>query len=294
MLPSGNQDVIGIIVDCLREDPNERPAAAEVAQALRKVLAPKAGSSVGAKVLGGVGVTGLVAAVLLNVFADPKYDVQFELQPSVASVYLDGQLLSGSSARVEPGMHQVLAVGTDHYGEVRSINADDDLVVSLTLEPAGYPSFAEFEAFNRLFQDDTTLEAIDRVDMAYVPYQRLLALKRFQITGDTSQTATIVSELNALAKVGDPTAQLMLFVANFDQVISGDRFSNLIQQASNSGYGLATFYQALHYRWAREQSGEFNITSLQVYRGLMALAQEQGLEFAGDFVEQADAVLQSG
>ena len=129
--------------------------------------------------------------------------------------------------------------------------------------------------------------------MDYMPFQRLLKLKEYQIAGETGETALLVSNLNALARVGDPAAQLMLFIAHRDEVISGDRFSDLIQQASNSGYGLATFYQALHYRWERERDDAFGISSLQVYRSLMALAQTQGLDFAQRLVEEADSVLQS-
>ncbi len=144
--------------------------------------------------------------------------------------------------------------------------------------------------FNRLW-DEADPDTIAGVEMTYAPYQLLLQLKEYQVRGDTGEIALMVADLNALAKVGDPAAQLMLFVANFDMVISGDRLSGLVQQASNSGYGLATYYQALHYRWSRERNDELDLTSLQVYRGLMALAEEQGLGFARMFVEEADSVL---
>jgi hypothetical protein len=94
--------------------------------------------------------------------------------------------------------------------------------------------------------------------------------------------------------VGDPAAQVILFVANFDQVIEGDRFSGLVQQASNSGYGLATFFQALHYQWSKSSDDGLDLSSLQVYRSLMALAQDQGLTFADMYVKQADDLLNQG
>ena len=94
-----------------------------------------------------------------------------------------------------------------------------------------------------------------------------------------------------LAGAGDPVAQTILFLADFDMVIEGDRF-NMIQQASNSGYGLATFLQALHYQWSKTgEDGTMDLSSLQVFRSLMALADEQGLKFANMYVQQADDLL---
>ena len=270
-----------------------RPSAAEAAGLLRALLQPKAAVSLGAKLLAGVGVAGLGAAVLFSLFANPEYAVDFQVTPAGASLYVDGQRLDGTLANVEPGLHQVLVVDQDHFGQVIALDAQGDAEMPVTLEPIGEPTFEQFEQFNSLFQNEVALDDLAGVDMPYLPYQQLLKLKEHQLRGETSKIDAMVGDLNALAKVGDPAAQLMLFVANFDQVITGDRFSGLIQQASNSGYGLATFYQALHYRWARERDDQLDIGSLQVYRSLMALALEQGLEFAAQFVEQADSVLQS-
>ncbi len=290
LLPSDCADVAGVIADCLQENPEKRPTGAEVAELLGAVLQPPVVKTLGGRILGAVGIAGLIGAVLFNLFADPKYDLQFRVAPEVADLYVDGQLLAGTAVSVGPGLHQVLVVEPGHYGQVLMLDATNDTEVPIELEPIDEPTFGQFEVFNRLW-DEADAATIAGVEMTYEPYRLLLKLKEYQVRGDTGEIALMVADLNALAKVGDPAAQLMLFVANFDMVISGDRLSGLVQQASNSGYGLATYYQALHYRWSRERNDELDLTSLQVYRGLMALAEEQGLGFARMFVEEADGVL---
>ena len=290
LLPSDCADVARIIADCLNADPESRPTGAEVATLLGAVLQPPVVKTLGGRILGGVGIAGLISAVLFILFADPKYDLEFAVAPDAADVYLDGQLLAGTTVSVEPGLRQVLIVEPAHYGQVLMLDVVGDTEVPIELEPIGEPTFSQFEVFNRLW-DEADPDTIAGVEMAYAPYQLLLQLKEYQVRGDTGGIALMVADLNSLAKVGDPAAQLMLFVANFDMVISGDRLSGLVQQASNSGYGLATYYQALHYRWSRERDDQLDLTSLQVYRGLMALAEEQGLGFARMFVEEADSVL---
>ncbi|MCZ6711440.1 MAG: serine/threonine protein kinase [Gammaproteobacteria bacterium] len=294
LLPDGCEDIVEILADCLREDPDDRPDATEVAERLQALIEPGNVRSKLARILTASGFVVLIGALIFTQLTSSKYQLEFAIAPASASIYVDGQLLGDTSTEVEQGTHQLLVVEPDHYGRAIAVDTDEDAVVAVTLEQLDLPTFEEFTAFNRLFRDDTPLAEVVPEAVGYQPFQRLLALRGHQRRNEPAEMALLVGELNALAAVGDPAAQVILFIANFDEVIDGDRYSGLVQQASNSGYGLATFYQALHYQWAKAEDGALDLSSLQVYRSLMALAQDQGLAFANTFVKQADQLLNAG
>lgn len=293
-LPNDCDGVIDVLADCLREDPDDRPTASEVAERLKALIEPRVVKSKTARILTASGFAVLIGALIFTQLTSSRYQLDLAIVPASASIYMDGQLLGDTTAEIDPGPHQLLVVEPGHYGRVISMDADEDVVVEVTLNQLGLPTFEEFTEFNRLFRDDAPLDEVLPGAVAYEPFQRLLKLRGHQRRDEAQELARLVGDLNALASVGDPSAQVILFVANFDQVIDGDRFSGLVQQASNSGYGLATFYQALHYQWAQAEDGALDLSSLQVYRSLMALAQDQGLTFADMYVKQADQLLTAG
>ena len=295
MLPDGCDDVVAVLADCLREDPDDRPSAAEAAERLQALVEPPIVRSKTARILTAAGFTVLIGALIFTQLTAAKYQLDFTVTPASASIYIDGQLLADNTTEIDERTHQLLVVESGHYGRVIPVQAEDDLVLDVSLDPVGLPTFEEFTEFNRLFRDDAPLDEVQPDAVAYEPFQRLLKLRSHQRREETGELAQLRAELNALAAVGDPAAQVILFVANFDQVIEGDRFSGLVQQASNSGYGLATFFQALHYQWAQaDEDGSLDLSSLQVYRSLMALAEQQGLAFADMYVNQADELLNAG
>jgi len=293
LLPENCGDVVDLLADCLREDPDDRPAASEVAERLQALIEPRIVKSKTARILTAAGFVVLIGALVYSLWSSSKYELDVGVTPASASVYVDGQLLNSDAAEIESGPHQLLIVEPGHYGKAISMNVDDDVAVEVKLDDLGLPTFEEFTEFNRLFRDDAPLQEVVPEAVSYEPFQRLLQLRAYQRREQVEQLEQLRQELNALAAVGDPAAQVILFVANFDQVIAGDRFSGLVQQASNSGYGLATFFQALHYQWSKTQNDALDLSSLQVYRSLMALAREQGLTFADMYVKQADELLTS-
>jgi serine/threonine protein kinase len=293
LLPEGCDEVVEVLADCLREDPDDRPSASEVAERLQALIEAPIVRSKTAVILTVCGFTVLIGALIFTQLTSSKHQLDFAVTPASASIYMDGQLLGEGGTEIEGGAHQVLVVDPDHYGRVISVDGDDDATIEVSLAQLATPSFEQFSEFNRLFRDDAPLAEVVADAVSYEPFQRLLKLRGHQRRDEATELAQLVAELNALAAVGDPAAQVILFVANFDQVIDGDRFSGLVQQASNSGYGLATFFQALHYQWAHAEEGALDLSSLQVYRSLMAMAESQGLAFADTYVKQADELLNS-
>jgi hypothetical protein len=291
LLPSGCSKVMDVLANCLREDPDERASATEIAAQIHALRAPKAARSKLTIGLVSAGFVALIAALVATQFNQSQYQIDVVAEPAEAVLYLDGQLIRNGTIKVEGGAHRLVAVEPGHYGKIIALDSSDDAQIEVTLEKIGLPSFEEFIEFNRLFSGDVAVEELIPDAVAYEPFQRLIQIRGHTRRDETAQLDLLISDQSALAGAGDPAAQTILFLADFDMVIEGDRF-NLIQQASNSGYGLATFFQALHYQWSKTgEDGTMDLSSLQVWRSLMALSEEQGLKFANMYVQQADDLL---
>ena len=290
LLPKGCSKVMEILTECLREDPEDRLDAAEVGRRIKALHEPKAARSKVAMIATAVGFTILIGALVASQFSQLEYELDVTIQPPSATLFVDGQFVVDGHAMVEAGPHDLLVVEPQHYGQFLMVENEDDASVEIVLEKMRAPTFEEFTEYQRL--SEASSDELGPGANSYEPFQRLLTLRRHQLREESVELTRLVNDLNALAGAGDPAAQTILFLANFDMVIEGDKFSGFIQQASNSGYSLATFFQALHYRWSKtEEDGSLKLASLQVYRSLTALAQDQGLSFADMYVKEADDLL---
>ena len=111
---------------------------------------------------------------------------------------------------------------------------------------------------------------------------------------EISGLQTQQDRLLALVAAGDAPAQLVLFLAADEGILNIPQVEReaYLSQASEAGYGLATFYKALKDRRAAAMSpeGESQETLLKLARD-MERAASQGLSFAGAFAADARQAL---
>ena len=218
--------------------------------------------------------------------------MSFDVKPTNAEIFIDGDRLENSETRLARGQHQVVVVNKDSYGQLLTIDAPLESRYSVSLKPLDLPSETEFREFTDLDHDER-VDDVPQGNVTFPPYVALLDLRTDHLKGRQAVFNEQVKGLRVLAESGDPASRLILFVA-FSNKLLDDPTNNVvdwIRETSNEGYALATYYYALYYRWSHDVDGTFDATALREYRDLMALAVKQGLGFADTALRESDDAL---
>ena len=317
-LPSTAKFCATFIGECLRLEPSERPSAHQCVVMLtdligdRSILRSRPSQAVlyvavAALVLAGGAyvLTKFVPGELSNrtrpsIATDsPSNNVlslaNFDVQPSSARIFIDGERLTSAGSRLTEGSHQAAVINRVSYGQLLSVDTSLANRYAVSLQPIDLPTQTEFVEFNRRFNADSPVSEAVPGNIRYAPYLALLELRADHLQGRQTAVAERLMSLRALARYGDPVSRLMLFIAATDHLVDDPTDSTLewVEEASKDGYALATFYYALHYRWSHEVDGALDATALRGFRDLMAQAQRQGLGFAADAVRDAEELLRN-
>jgi hypothetical protein len=289
-LGGGASGLAQIIARCLQMDPDGRPDAATLAADLQE-LEPVRRPALPALAAGAVllaATLGLIGLVW-NPFADPEVTLRAGPAEARPAVWVDGAPVREPTIRLAPGIHEFAAVAPGYFGALVVAEIADDTELPIELERLDAPTFEEFSAVTAVLEEGD-LEAVRATRVDYPLYADLLTLREAQLTGDAGRIAVIRHRLSTLAPLGDAASQLGLYLAADDQLVQiapGEQ-RRWLKEASDSGYGLATFYLATWDEYEARQDGEVTDAEAQGLRGLYAIAASQGLPFAADFVRRMD------
>lgn len=294
------------IAECLNMNPDQRPSADQCSATL-KTFCNKTSARLSRRHVIYLSIVGLI---LLGMFTftqnfNPEdnikpqsvpelIQVDFDLQPAAAAIYIDGKRLQQSTLKLAKGKHQTLVIDRAYYGRHLFIDPSVSTQFSIHLERLSVPSFNEFSEFHSRFSKETSLSEVHHENLTYRPYKTLIELRANYLQDQKTAITEKVQQLRALAEFGDPASQLILFLAKDENLIAENTEQTVewLKQASVAGYALATYYYALHYRAIQEVDNMLNPSSLTVFRDLMTMSHRQGLDFADRFVREANQLLQ--
>lgn len=288
------RDLLGLIEACLRIQPADRPTAGEVAAAL-PLLAPSlpaAGTAsrrwrlpIAGSLLAGI-------AVALAWLLMPPAPAQLSVSPDSARVFVDGDEVSAPVVQLEPGAHRVHVLAPNHIGRMIELDVEPGQTLSTELTPLTLPDYDEFVAFHERFEGKGQTSG-DSV--SYPPYRELLNLHAAVTDGAADRVGAWREQAMALARLGDPVARMQAFLAESEALLEFPQHDTLawLREASDEGFGLASYYLALHYRWANETDAGLTLEALREFRSLMQRAADQGLSFAVPELTAIDQELES-
>lgn len=299
-----------LIAECLSRDAKKRPTAESCVTRLTTFVDGDiaTNATIAAKRQRiqwlGLGIVLLVALIVTQAFdwgrggltgrsTTELIPVEFAITPNTATVYVDGKRLEGPRLELAKGEHQVLVIDKSYFGRYSLLDPSLNEQFSLQLKPLTLPNFEEFSEFHSRFHQETQLKDVQNNNLTYYPFTTLLDLRVAFLQAKQSIINDKVKQLKALANVGDPASQLIIFLASDERLIdeSYDQTLTWLREASIKGYALATYYYALHFRGKKEVDNMLDHESMKVFRDIMAMANRQGLAFAERFVQEADALL---
>ena len=281
-----DSDLVALIARCLQAEPDDRPSADEMAAELERIsrkTKPNLRLIAALVVAAGLAFAGMF-------FTVDDRPPSVSLNPPDANIYIDGQRLVGPLELDGSGTKEVVLVLNGYYGQVVDVDlsADDP---QLSLQPWSVPTYDEYVQFNTVTDRTQTLDTLRASQFKNPVFAQLLRMNIDFVSGNSSGLKTLKDHLVQLAENGDAPAQLALFLANDESfvVLEDDEVQDYITRASQAGYPLATFYAALNYR-LRElntRSGQDEV-AVKDYIALLRRAEQQGLTWARNFIEDAE------
>ena len=243
------------IIRCLRDEPDARPPAAECRAWLechsqaRPPPKPRLAMMAGALI-------GIAAAIGLGVFmlhrsmAGIALDVQ--RLPLTAKVFIDRRPVSGSSAHLAPGSHEIAAIAPGYYGELKRVTlaaGRNPQAVEFALEPTRLPSRADEERFIKLADAPRVTEA----DVASVVERTLNTALRAKILYQGSAAKEfdgLAHDVDVLRSLGDTRAAVagMIIDGIKKGTMSGLPVTQSLLTASENGDAMASIFVAANFR----------------------------------------------
>lgn len=305
------KDFAGLLGRCLRFEPSARPSAAECRDwLLSRSAAPKRWALTNLNRLGAIaGVVLAVAIASLAVrsaimlkaqpFSSGARGTTLTVQrlPSIASIFVDSNILTTPSTDLAPGEHEVVAVAPGYYGEVRhfTVANENARALSFALEATRLPTSEEERRFLKL----TDSRALTAADLASVRERTLGTVLQAQLlrqTGKTPQLNALSQQVETLRRSGDARAAVAsLLIASVEAGhISRSQVTQSLIAASRGGDAMASLFLAVAYRESINASDSSVPTTDPRFRSYcedMALAAAQGWdEVAGEYARRDHCV----
>ena len=291
LLPDGKRTTARIIGRCLHMDPTQRPTASQCVALLLVQQRAEAGAVRRKAMLRWVGLAAVVALIVAGLAGWYVASIpHLTFTPETARVSVNGDA-AAAGLRLDQNLPlRVTVVEPGYYGAHLALAEAAPEDVHLTLAPLHNPEFAEFQLFTQLFNKTDDAQALDPEAFDSPTYAALIEIARLRALGDAGQLEERLAAFQALATAGDASAQLVLVLLTDEgwYDLSDASMKSTLSRASQSGYGLASFYLALKKR----QDENLNRAGLddlarKEYIETLQLAVDQGLEFARQFVQQA-------
>ena len=183
----------------------------------------------------------------------------FTVNPPETQLYVDGVPLEQLNPVLRTGVHTVVAVASNYVGKVLQIQVDSEPSdTTVSLEPLTLPTAAEHVRFLTA-ADASTLSTNDIAGVSDHSLRTALDLRRMALAATWNEMDMLYGQLAALASYRDPASALILYLAGETDelrsylsakgIVSADLLPGL-ETASEDGYGLATFWNAVRLRGA--------------------------------------------
>jgi hypothetical protein len=214
--------------------------------------------------------------------------------PSSASIFIDARPFSGQAAHLGAGGHDVVAVLSGYYGEVRHLTVRAGTAgepVSFVLEATRLPSFDEELRFLKL-ADAPALTQQDLSSVSEPTLATVLQAKRLQQTGQAAAFEVLSKQTEMLRRFGDARAAVasLLITSVQSGHISRSQVTQSLLTASESGDAMASFVLAASFRESINAAGRSVSTADPLYQDYcrnLALASRQGwAEVAGEYARR--------
>jgi hypothetical protein len=217
--------------------------------------------------------TGLPATVALSVTR----------LPPTSRVFIDARPLTGDSTNIAPGSHEIVAVASGYYGEVRHLdfaNGSPEPSVNFALEPTRLPTAEELQRFLKL-ADASVLTEADAATVTERTLSSVLRAKRLHQAGLSKQFDDLSRNVETLRRFGDPRAAVASLLIGSVQSghVSRSQITQSLMDASAAGDAMASLFIAVAYRESISASDKPVPTTDPLYRNYcrhLALAIDQG------------------
>jgi predicted Ser/Thr protein kinase len=199
------------------------------------------------------------------------------LLPPSARMFSNGQPIDG--AALDPAtLPALLAVTAPGYVGQAIVGARDLSWSPLTLAPLDLPSKQEHDLFLRTFFGSEPA-VFDPREVRQPALRQALELQAASLKGDTQRVADLSAQLEALALAGDSGARVVRYLATERSLLSLPRAEALegLRQAMDAGYGLATYYYAMHLKDTAGSQMTEESAAYREFESTLQRAYDQGL-----------------